>query len=81
MLHLCLKAVSLAFNFAVESGRRSQAIEDSPGYWAYSVVNVATQDLECIIDEFHSEKVSPSGARGCQEVDLGIDMVPVHSAA
>ena len=63
MLHLCSKAVSLAFHFAVESGRRSQAVEDSSGYWAYSVVNVATQDLEHIIDAFHSEKVSTSVAR------------------
>lgn len=71
MLHLGLRTVSLAFHFAVESRRRSQAIEDSSGFWAYSVVNVATQDLERIIDGFHSEKVSASAARDCQRSNVG----------
>lgn len=57
VIDLGIKVISLAFNLAVESGRRSEAIEEGSGHWGFSILNVPLDNLEQIIEKFHKEKV------------------------
>ncbi|KAK2626257.1 hypothetical protein QTJ16_004519 [Diplocarpon rosae] len=60
VLDLGIKVISLAFQLAVHSGRRSEAIEAGPGHWGFSILNVPIDTLENIIKKFHTEKVIPT---------------------
>ncbi|KAI9052360.1 hypothetical protein LZ554_003710 [Drepanopeziza brunnea f. sp. 'monogermtubi'] len=60
VLDLGTKVISLAFQLAVDSGRRSEAIEAGFGHWGYSILNVPIDTLEKVIEKFHVEKGIPT---------------------
>ncbi|KAI6708188.1 polyketide synthase [Diplocarpon mali] len=60
VLDLGIKVICLAFQLAVDSGRRSEAIEAGAGHWGFSILNVPIDSLESIIEKFHAEKGIPT---------------------
>lgn len=59
LLKLSIQVLSLSFNLAIETGRRSRQIEDSNGYWGYTIINLSPREQQEALDHFHKEKVPP----------------------
>ncbi|RYP44080.1 hypothetical protein DL768_009425 [Monosporascus sp. mg162] len=59
VLEMGVKMVSLAFHSAAALGRRSYAIENSKGYWGYTLINIPTSTIETTIEQFHRERGTP----------------------
>ncbi|RYP20568.1 hypothetical protein DL765_002725 [Monosporascus sp. GIB2] len=59
VLDMGVKMVSLAFHFAAALGHRSYAIENSNGYWGYTLINIPTSTIETTIEQFHRERGTP----------------------
>lgn len=82
VIDLGLKTISLAFNLAVESGRRSEAIEAGSGYWGFSILNVPIDTLEQVISEFHTQKVKLDARKLAEhKLTTSSQNIPTHKHA
>ena len=58
LLKISVEVVAVAFRLALETTQRSKNIEDGPGCWGFSVINVPPEEQQAIINDFHKAKVS-----------------------
>ena len=53
-----LEIVAIAVRLADGFTTRSKRIEGAPGSWAYTIVGVAADEAQAVIDGFHQNQVS-----------------------
>ncbi len=53
-----METIAVAFRLGLEASRRSRQIEEVPGCWGVTVISVAPEEQQVIIDAFNREKAN-----------------------
>jgi Starter unit:ACP transacylase in aflatoxin biosynthesis len=57
LLRIGAEIVAVAFRLGLEASRRSMQIEQVPGSWGVTVINVRPEEQQAIIDAFNRDTV------------------------